>query len=200
MYDFVACSSLLCIDEGALPTGVSLHRDRVPPAREPEVLVRFRCNIGNFSLLCWIWGSHRGDYEEYYCLLGCSAVWSGKNQPTFRRNMQCSSSESNGKPSKKPAKCRQQECEFQSHWEFRCISSLSPTFFVFSYSWVDRISVHHFNKNPPQSTAFCQMNLFLNTKPTFFRIIFKCYRTCSTVFWPPSSAECYMSVDRINYK
>jgi hypothetical protein len=35
-----------------------------------------------------IGGSHGGDYEEY-CLLGCDAVYSPRNSPTFRRNATC---------------------------------------------------------------------------------------------------------------
>lgn len=33
-------------------------------------------------LLCGTWSSHGGDYEKV-CLLGCSAVKSGRNVPTF---------------------------------------------------------------------------------------------------------------------
>jgi hypothetical protein len=43
--------------------------------------------------ICRIWGSHTGGYEEYH-LPGYNAVWAVECQPTFRRNMSPSSSES----------------------------------------------------------------------------------------------------------
>jgi hypothetical protein len=55
--------------------------------------------------LCRIWGSHSGDYEEYY-LLGYSTVEIVGTQPTFLRNMSPPSSGSKNKPSKKLAERR----------------------------------------------------------------------------------------------
>jgi hypothetical protein len=40
----------------------------------------------NLEQICRIWGSHSGDYEEFY-LLGYNAVSSVGSQPTFRMNM-----------------------------------------------------------------------------------------------------------------
>jgi hypothetical protein len=93
-----------------------------------------------------------------------------------------SSLESNVKPSKKSAKFRQQEFVF-------CrvlITSIVSTYFLavtdmylfyYSLEWVYKLSVRHFNnKIPPQRTAFCRMNLFLNAKPNFLMVAFSCYR------------------------
>jgi hypothetical protein len=58
---------------------------------------------GTVILKCRIQGSSRtGDYEEFY-LLGCNAVYSVKNQSTFRKNTIPLSSKSKNKPSETPA-------------------------------------------------------------------------------------------------
>jgi hypothetical protein len=54
------------------------------------------------QILGWIWGSHRGGYEDFN-LLGYNAEWSVEIQQTFRRNISHPPSESKNKPSKKPA-------------------------------------------------------------------------------------------------
>jgi hypothetical protein len=52
------------------------------------------------ELLKWIWGSYGSDYAECTNLLGCDAVWSGRNLQTFRRNLLAPSSGSKTKRSK----------------------------------------------------------------------------------------------------
>jgi hypothetical protein len=50
-----------------------------------EILLEFLLHSN--SIFTWsIWGSHGGEYEDG-CLLGCSAVYSGRSLPTFQRSL-----------------------------------------------------------------------------------------------------------------
>jgi hypothetical protein len=65
--------------------------------------------------LCWIFGSHNGDCEEYG-LLGHNAKQFGESL-TFRRNMPPTFSESKSKPSKKPAEAGD-KLTIQTTWHY----------------------------------------------------------------------------------
>jgi hypothetical protein len=74
-----------------LPT--SLRLDNIPCI----IITRV---IASTIIICRIWGSHSGGYEEYHHL-GYNAVQSVDSQPTFRRNISPPSSGPKHKPSKK---------------------------------------------------------------------------------------------------
>jgi hypothetical protein len=62
-----------------------------------------RMSVRNKQTVCWLWGSHVSDYEEY-CLLGCGTMYSHGILLMFQRNILHQSSESKSMPSKQASR------------------------------------------------------------------------------------------------
>jgi hypothetical protein len=62
-----------------LRTGV--HRIKT---QNKNIFIFTAVRTSDRTMVSWIWSSHGGEYEGG-CLLGCSAVWTGRSLPTFRK-------------------------------------------------------------------------------------------------------------------